>query len=52
MKTARKAGLKPKESRKQKYILPTPPMSRREPGMRDVKDRPSSLTLDDELAGK
>ncbi len=53
MKTARKAGLKPKESRKQKYILPTPPLSRRGPRLGDpTKDRPSSLSLDDELAGE
>lgn len=56
MKTARKAGLKPKESsRKQKYILPTPPLQRRTltlEGGQPQKERPSSLVFDDELAGK
>lgn len=50
MKTARKAGLKPKESKRQKFILPTPPLSRRL-GTLDDKERPSSLNLDEELSG-
>jgi len=49
MKTARKAGLKPKESKRQKFILPTPPLNRRV-GTLDDKDRPSSLNLDEELS--
>ena len=56
MKTARKAGLKPKDSsRKQKYILPTPPPSRRTmtlEGSQPQKERPSSLVFDEELAGE
>ena len=50
MKTARKAGLKPKESKRQKYILPTPPLNRRVATL-DDKDRPSSLNIEEELSG-
>ena len=46
MKTAKKAGLKSKSSTsKQKYILPTPPMTRRENG------RANGASIDEELAG-
>ena len=54
MKTARKAGLKPKESSKRsKYIMPTPPLQRRSAGSIDLgtKERPGSLILDEELSG-
>ena len=51
MKTARKAGIKSKDSRKSKYILPTPPLQRRSlsPG-RD--SRPSSMQYDDDLSSE
>ena len=59
MKTARKAGLKSKEPpRKQKYILPTPPLSRRTLGSQlggslDYRDQTSHFaTYDEELSGK
>ena len=50
MKTARKAGLKPKESSKRsKYIMPTPPLTRR---MGSLDERTPSIGPDEELAGK
>ncbi|KAL8615600.1 hypothetical protein ACOMHN_026590 [Nucella lapillus] len=51
LKTARKVGLRPKQSqRKQKYVLPTPPPSRRNTSPRSSdseSDRPSSEVFDD-----
>ncbi|XP_076471850.1 myotubularin-related protein 13-like isoform X2 [Babylonia areolata] len=51
LKTARKVGLRPKQSqRKQKYVLPTPPPSRRNTSPRSSdseSDRPSSEVFDE-----
>lgn len=58
MKTAKKAGFKTKESgtggKRQKYLVPTPPMARRVLSQNLDKDgsRPSSGTWDDELSGR
>ncbi|KAI0213842.1 Myotubularin-related protein 13 [Lamellibrachia satsuma] len=53
MKTARKAGLKSKEvSQKRKYIMPTPPMSRRSFSLQQepLRDRPASICCEEELS--
>ncbi|KAK7481835.1 hypothetical protein BaRGS_00026861, partial [Batillaria attramentaria] len=51
LKTAKKAGFRPKQSqRKQKYVLPTPPLTRRNASPRSSdseSDRPSSEVFDD-----
>lgn len=55
MRTARKAGIKPKQNaRKQKYVLPTPPMNRRSmsprsssAGSDSESERPNSEQFDD-----
>ena len=55
MKTARKAGLKPKEaSGKRKYIMPTPPMSRRSFSLQQepLRDRPASICCEEELSSE
>lgn len=55
MKTVRRAGLKPKQSsRKQKYMLPTPPTSRRtfSPRSSDSESERPSSEIYDELSSK
>ena len=59
MKTAKKAGFKTKESgnggKRQKYLMPTPPMARRMLSAtldRDGGSRPSSGVWDEELSGE
>nr|XP_022319345.1 myotubularin-related protein 13-like isoform X2 [Crassostrea virginica] len=53
MKTARKAGIAKQKTPKRKYVLPTPPMSRRSmsprssAGSDSESDRPASEALDD-----
>ena len=51
LRTARKAGLRPKQSqRKQKYVLPTPPLPRKNTSPRSSdseSDRPSSEVFDE-----
>lgn len=53
MKTARKAGIAKQKAPKRKYVLPTPPMSRRSmsprssAGSDSESDRPVSEALDD-----
>ena len=55
MRTARKAGLKPKEtSQKRKYVMPTPPMSRRSFSLQSepFHDRPASICCEEELSSE
>ena len=53
MKTAKKAGFKPKEStaKRQKYVLPTPPMARRALAGYSSDGRPVSSLYEEELSG-
>ena len=53
MKIPKKAGIhvKSKDSRsKQKYVLPTPPLTRRV--LETQSERPHSMSFDDELSSK
>ena len=55
MRTARKAGLKPKDaSQKRKYVMPTPPMSRRSFSLQaeTFHDRPASICCEEELSSE
>ena len=57
MKTAKKAGFKPKDSatsKRQKYVLPTPPLARKTLAVTGLhsSDRPASGSYDEDLSGE